>query len=342
MMSTPVISLIIFVLLSILSYFLFRPNKGWFWIIRKQRNKEKRIWKEDILKLLFHTQKNNQSANLNGLAGALKIKESMAIDLIEEMEEEGLIEATTSNITLKDKGKAYALRIIRVHRLWEKYLSERTGFDKLEWHDRAEYMEHRLNADETEDLALDLGNPRFDPHGDPIPTLEGELKPIGGIPLSSLSINQTGRIIHIEDEPEVIYKQIIKKDLHVGSEIKMVSNANQKVEFISEGEKYAFNPLVASNITIKPLEAHETIDEDVMRLSNLKMGEEAMMVGISRECRGAIRRRLLDLGFVKGSKIKIDNESPLGNPIAYVVRGTSIAIRNERAGQILVKKIEND
>ncbi len=62
-------------------------------------------------------------------------------------------------LKLTKEGRQYALKIIRVHRLWEKYLAEKTGFDKTEWHDRAEEMEHHLSHEETNVLADRVGKP---------------------------------------------------------------------------------------------------------------------------------------------------------------------------------------
>ena len=56
------------------------------------------------------------------------------------------------------------------------------------------------------------------------------------------------------------------------------------------------------------------------------------------ESRGESRRRLLDLGFVKGSDISIDLMNPLGEPNAYLIKGTSIALRKDQAAKILIKK----
>ena len=82
-------------------------------------------------------------------------------------------------------------------------------------------------------------------------------------------------------------------------------------------------------------------DEDTVRLSGLQEGEVAKIVGMSKECRGENRRRLLDLGFVKGTEIKIDLNSPMKNPVAYAVKGTSIALRKDQASKILITKIES-
>ena len=328
-MNSAFISLVVFVALCILGFLAFRKNKGWFWTIQKRRKKGDKIWIEDILKLLYHSTKNNQSVSLSNLSAALKLKESRAIELLNQMEVDGLVKATAASVEIKEKGVTYALKIIRVHRLWEKYLSERTGFDKLEWHEMAEVMEHKLSESEIEELAVSLGNPRFDPHGDPIPTDSGEIRLKESSPLSSLTVGEMGKIVHIEDEPKVIYRQIIDADIHVGSVFQLLEKTDSEIVFKSEGETHSFNSLVASNIAVSTLSEADKEDSSITRLSRLNPGEEASIIRISGECRGDLRRRLLDLGFVKGSKISISNTSPLGNPVSYQVRGTSIALRKK-------------
>lgn len=75
-----------------------------------------------------------------------------------------------------------------------------------------------------------------------------------------------------------------------------------------------------------------------MKLSELKYGETASITGLSDECRGEARRRLLDLGFVRGTIITVQNISPLGNPIAYSLRDTLIALRKEQADEVFVER----
>ena len=98
-------------------------------------------------------------------------------------------------------------------------------------------------------------------------------------------------------------------------------------------------PIVAANITVTVLAKDVIVKDEMVRLSSLQEKEFAKIVGISKECRGDNRRRLLDLGFVKGTEISIDLLSPLQNPKAYLVKGTSIALRNEQASKILIQKV---
>jgi DtxR family Mn-dependent transcriptional regulator len=249
------------------------------------------------------------------------------------------IRVKDDTIYLTPAGKDYALKIIRIHRLWEKYLSEKTGIDKSEWHDRAEKMEHSLTPEQAEELYQELGSPRYDPHGDPIPLKSGEIIDTIGVPLSGVKSNTIAKITHIEDEPEVIYKQIIDKKLHIGQHIKLIDGNDSVVKFQSEGELYELSSIVASNIGVKPLSDEEEYEDQKVRLSSLNEGEKGRILGISRECRGASRRRLLDLGFIDGTLIENQLNGPMKEPRAYLIKNTLIALRNDQADLILIEKI---
>lgn len=334
----PVNALLIFFGLVLIGYLLFRPKSGWFWIIKNNLKSNEKIIIEDVLKQLYHNENSGKEMNLHDLSNSLKFSDGTIVDVVKKMAIIDLITFNGDIIQLTSSGRDYALRIVRVHRLWEKYLAEKTGFDKTEWHDRAEKMEHKLSHEETDRLASHLGNPKYDPHGDPIPTKLGKVASLEGEFLSSLKVGTIGRIIHIEDEPDVIYKQILAEKIHIGSQIRVIENNKERVVFYAEGQEFILAPIVAANITIALLEKEESLEENMARLSSLKDNEEAEIIGISKESRGDGRRRLLDLGFVKGAKISIDLKSPLGNPIAYLIKGTSIALRKDQASKILIKK----
>jgi len=334
----PVFALLIFLSISILIFLLFRPEKGWYCRIRTSLKQDEKIVIEDILKQLFHSENAGSKMDINGLTALLKFKNDQIVEIVKQMTINELITSDKEFLKLTDQGREYALRIVRVHRLWEKYLAEKTGFEKTEWHEQAEKMEHQLSFEEADKLAIELGNPIFDPHGDPIPTKKGEIVQVNGDALPTLKINSIGKITHIEDEPEVIYKQIIAENIHIGSQIRVVENNTKRVVFYAEGEEFKLAPVVAANITVELLQNLSTLEDNKFRLSSLSENETAKIIGISKECRGENRRRLLDLGFVKGADISIDLLSPLQNPKAYLIKGTSIALRNSQASHILIQK----
>jgi len=334
----PITALSIFFVIAIVLFFFFKPTKGWFWIIKKNIRSSEKVIIEDILKQLYHFENSGNKVDMKTLVQVLDFNHSRILDAINKMTINDLIFFESDVLKLTETGREYALRIVRVHRLWERFLADKTGFSKEEWHDRAELMEHQLTHDDAEKLAARLGNPKFDPHGDPIPTKTGKMAQVKGIELPLLPVNTVGRITHIEDEPEVIYKQILAENIHIGSLLRVIENNSTRIVFQSEGEEFKLAPIVAANLTVAPIEKEIVIEDNIARLSSLQEHETAKIIGISRESRGESRRRLLDLGFVKGTEISIDLMNPLGEPNAYLVKGTSIALRKNQAAKILIKK----
>jgi len=342
MMYNPVLALLIFIGISLLLFLLFQSEKGWYWKVKNSLKQNEKTVTEDILKQIYHSENTGKKMDINSLISLLNFKNNKIIDAVNQMVINELILFDKDNLKLTNEGRTYALRIVRVHRLWEKYLAEKTGYEKTEWHEQAEKMEHQLTFEESNKLAMTLGNPFFDPHGDPIPTKKGEIAPLNGEALPNLQVNSIGKITHIEDEPEVIYKQILAENIHIGSQIRVVENNTKRVVFYAEGEEFTLAPIVAANITVELLKNTNSIEDNKFRLSSLTKNETAKIIGISKECRGENRRRLLDLGFVKGADIRIDLVSPMQNPKAYLIKGTSIALRNNQASHILIQKNKYD
>ncbi len=338
---SPIQALIIFFAIAGVFYMLFRPNKGWFWILKKAFKNNEKVIIEDVLKQLYHFENANGKVDMKTLVQMMDYKNSNIVEAVKKMTVNNLIYSDCDVLKLTDLGREYALRIVRVHRLWERYLADETGFHKTEWHDMAEAMEHHLTTDEVEALSLRLGNPQFDPHGDPIPTNKGKVAKIEGLSLPLLQVDTVGRITHIEDEPEVIYKQILAEKIHIGSLVKVVENNASRIVFLSEGETFRLAPVVAANLTVAPIEKEVVVEDNIARLSSLNQTDTATIIGISKESRGESRRRLLDLGFVKGASVSIALTNPLGEPNAYLIKGTSIALRNDQAAKILIKKATN-
>jgi DtxR family Mn-dependent transcriptional regulator len=231
------------------------------------------------------------------------------------------------------------LRIIRIHRLWERYLADETSVREADWHLEAERQEHRMTAAEADALAAQLGNPQFDPHGDPIPTAAGELPEQEGDPLTALSAGEFGKIVHVEDEPHAIYAQLIAEGLHAGMVVQMIENTGARVRLEVNGEEVLLAPMFARNITVVSVPEEQRSHDPFATLASLRPGARAVVTGISRACRGQQRRRLMDLGIVPGTTITAELSSVTGNPMAYQVRGTLVALRKEQAEHIVVSPV---
>jgi len=246
------------------------------------------------------------------------------------------VELNGGALRLTPAGHEYALHIIRAHRLWERYLADETGYGETQWHDQAEQVEHELSPVEIDQLAAQLGNPTHDPHGDPIPTSDGWIVNQHGLPLTIMEAGQVARITHLEDEPDAVYAQLAAEGLYPGMEVHILEVSPQRVRFWADGDEHVLAPIVAANISVQLL-PKEIPMEPGWTLADLKPGEKGKVTTLSPRCRGAERRRLLDLGIVPGTVIEAEMVSPGGDPTAYLVRDTLIALRKEQAELINIE-----
>jgi len=337
-MPEPLIAILIAVTITLIAWLLFRPQNGLVPRWRKARQITDRVLLEDALKHIQRCERHGDKPSLQSIAGALDISVNQAAKIAEELQSMELIIIENGEFLLTPAGRDYALRIIRAHRLWEEYLAEQTGFDELEWHDQAEKYEHLLSPEEAKDLAQQLGNPVYDPHGDPIPSSTGEFKHHPGKPLTSMDLETPLRIVHIEDEPEEIYAQLVAEGLSPGMFARITEKTPQRLRFWIGDEEHVLAPIVAANISVVPL-PEEKIEQvqPGAPLNTLNPGEKGRVVALSPRLRGADRRRMMDLGILPGTMIDVEMTSPSGDPTAYKVRGALIALRKEQARLIQVE-----
>ncbi len=337
-MPEPLIAILLAATITFIAWLLFRPKNGLIPRWRKARQITNRVLLEDALKHIQRCERHGDKPSLQSIAGALDISLNQAAQIAEELQSMELIQIENSAFLLTPAGREYALRIIRAHRLWEEYLAEHTGFDESEWHDQAEEYEHLLSADEARNLAQQLGNPVYDPHGDPIPSSTGDFKHHPGIPLSSMDLETPLRIVHIEDEPAEIYAQLVAEGLSPGMFARITEKTPQRIRFWIGDEEHLLAPIVAANISVVPL-PEEKIDlvQPGAPLTTLNPGEKGRVVALSPRLRGADRRRMMDLGILPGTVIDVEMTSPSGDPTAYKVRGALIALREEQAKLIQVE-----
>lgn len=246
------------------------------------------------------------------------------------------------SLRLTEAGVQRALELTRAHRLYELYLAEHSGYAPEDWHKIAHSQEHKLSPEEHERIALLLGNPLFDPHGDPIPTPKGHAPDQPeALPIEALHPGLWYRVLHVEDDETESYRLLTEAGLTRDSIFRLDRLESARSQLFYEGEEVSlptFSLLALSLHAASEEDLQEVHAESAIRLTRLQLGQEATVCGLSPACRGAMRRRLMDLGFVPGSRIAVDMASPLGNPTAYIVRGAAIALRSDQARHILIQR----
>ena len=313
------------------------PRSGLMAQLRRWRVMRQRALLEDALKHLLARTHLDRDASPDSLAGALGLSQRALLGLIARMEAAGLLQSQMGRLHLTSEGERWALRVVRAHRLWERYLADEAGLPMNQIHRAAERAEHHLTPEALDALDAHLGYPRSDPHGDPIPTAAGAVTPLQAVSLTDWPTDKPAVIRHIEDEPEVIFKQIAASGLRPGKIVRILAIDPERL-IVSDGQdEYCLAPIVAANIQVAAAREAAAVEEKVVRLTDLSQGEERQVVTIDPQCRGFTRRRLLDLGLTPGARVCPELANAFGGSRAFRIRGTLIALRSEQAEKVWVR-----
>lgn len=343
MIYSPAIALLTGVLLAAGLVWVFLPDRGLLARYRRNRELTDRVLGEDALKYLA-VQGPEGDITVQAIAGSLEVPLNRAVAVVEDLLHRGLIEKAQYRFFLTESGREAARSLIRAHRLWEVYLSRKTGYAPAEWHARADAREHLLSEDAVQDLSRELGHPVFDPDGDPIPgtgvepdgTPREDLR-APGEPLSRIEAGRWVRVDHVEDEPPAVYAALTEQGVYPGLELEVTDTGPGPVHVRIRGEERELSALEVENVTVSPVEAVEEA-AGTMALCDAEVGTPVVVEELAGTVRGAARRRLLDLGIVRGTVVVAEMRGPGGEPTAYRVRGSLIALRSSQAQHIRVSQ----
>jgi DtxR family Mn-dependent transcriptional regulator len=299
---------------------------------RRRREFRLRVTLEDALKHLYAAEERGTRATIDSLAGHLGVATRRKTEIARLLHQRGLAIATDA-LELTAAGRRAARQVVRAHRLWERYLADELRTPPADLHRRADRREHRMAADEVEHLAAALGYPQYDPHGDSIPSAEAAPESLPAWPLTLMPRGIPAAIVHLEDEPEHVFARLVAQGLEVGQHMTVRETAPDRLAADVDGRRIELSPIDAANIFVVPV--HEPARPAARTLADLRTGERARVRSV--RVTGFTRRRLFDLGFTPGAVVEYAFPSALGEPRAYRVRGTIIALRPEQARRIEVE-----
>lgn len=162
---------------------------------------------EDYLKTIYLLQeKRTGGVNTNAIAAALAVTPASVTGMVKKLTELKLVRhAPYQDVELTKTGEKVALEVVRHHRLLELFLTEALGYSWDQVHAEADKLEHIISEEFEDRIAERLGNPRVDPHGDPIPTKEGTLVAVQQRSLLDLAEGQAAYITRVTDgNPELL------------------------------------------------------------------------------------------------------------------------------------------
>ncbi|WP_442977553.1 metal-dependent transcriptional regulator [Rhodococcoides kroppenstedtii] len=140
------------------------------------------------------------------LATRLNVSPSTVSEAVRKLADQGLVDhARYGAITLTEDGRRAAVAMVRRHRLIETWLVDEMGYGWDEVHDEAEVLEHAVSDLLVDRIDAKLGHPSRDPHGDPIPTVDGTIPAPPAVPLAEFAAGRAGHVARISDsDPDML------------------------------------------------------------------------------------------------------------------------------------------
>jgi DtxR family Mn-dependent transcriptional regulator len=200
---------------------------------------------EDYIKNIYKLQRSGEKVTTSALATNLQLADASVTDMVKKLSEKGYLRYEPyKGVELTASGRRVAMKIVRRHRLWEMFLVRFLAFSWDQVHDEAERLEHVMSEQLERKLDKALGYPTLDPHGDPIPTIDGELDGTAYAPLSDFGPGASVRIHRVsDDDPELLQhaskiglllnaKLVVKEKMNFDGS--MIVKVGSKEQFLSQ------------------------------------------------------------------------------------------------------------
>lgn len=181
---------------------------------------------EDYLKSLYQLGGATDSVGTSRLAADLGVSAASATEMLGKLATLGLVAHDRyRGASLTIEGRAVALEMVRHHRLLEVYLTSKLGYGWDEVHDEAERLEHVISERMEERIFRALGEPDIDCHGDPIPTLGGEVAPAASRSLVEVRVGERVRVGRVSDRDPGKLRRLEQLGIRLGTELEVVAES---------------------------------------------------------------------------------------------------------------------
>ena len=183
---------------------------------------------ENCIKGIFHLQQETGLVNTNSLAAEMQTRPASVTDMLKKLKSKKLLQYEKyKGFKLNEAGKKAALDVVRKHRLWEFFLVEKLKFDWDKVHPIAEELEHISSEELVQRLDNFLGNPSFDPHGDPIPDKNGKIPVIKQQSLSEIPFKKNVTVSSVGNQTAQMLDMLKHYNIAIGTQLTIL----KKFEF---------------------------------------------------------------------------------------------------------------
>lgn len=209
---------------------------------------------EDYLKAIYKLQSIKEGGvSTSDLAKEMGVANASVTNMVKRLSKLGMVDYQSYyGTTLTKSGEKIALEMIRHHRLLELYLTEMLGYSWDEVHDEAEKLEHYISEQFEDKIAELLNNPTVDPHGDPIPTKDGEMPVIRSKKLNSVQAGSDYVVQRVKNQDSQILRKLEQAGILPGVKIRVVKTDEEAacLYLEVEGQKTSIKNSLAAQIYV--------------------------------------------------------------------------------------------
>ena len=213
---------------------------------------------ENYIKAIFKiTEKNQGAANTNAIAKHMKTSPASVTDMLKRLSEKDYFHYEKyKGVYLTSQGIKMATKLVRKHRLWEVFLVEKLNFQWDEVHDIAEQLEHVDSDELITRLDKFLGSPKYDPHGDPIPSADGKFTLRSQTSLLNLQKSEEGVVVGVRNHDTPFLQYLNKIKVNLGTHIKIISDIDfdhSKEVLINDEIQTVLSQKACNNLYVKKI-----------------------------------------------------------------------------------------
>ena len=213
------------------------------------------LTEENYLKAIFSLSNyNDERVSTNAISEEMGTSAASVSDMLKKLLDKGYVKYEKyKGVRLSSKGVKKATNVLRKHRLWETFLVEKLEFNWSEVHDIAEELEHIKSNKLINRLEKFLGYPKFDPHGDPIPSENGKFPNTNTISLDKVNIGTNGNVMGVSIDDKLFLDYLTKLNIQIGSRVHVLNknDFDQSLTIKINNKTYQISHDVSKNILIK-------------------------------------------------------------------------------------------
>jgi DtxR family transcriptional regulator, Mn-dependent transcriptional regulator len=180
---------------------------------------------EDYAKAIYALQRRagGGAVSTNDIAARLSVTPASVSAMVKKLADRGLVEHVPyKGVELTEDGERVAFKVLRHHRLIELYLVRHLDVPWDRVHEEAEALEHVISEDLLARIAVKLGHPTHDPHGDPIPDAELHIDEGDTRSLADLQAGDSGRFVRVSDSDPAMLRYLDERGVKLGDDLEVV------------------------------------------------------------------------------------------------------------------------